>query len=46
MLVEHGLIEPGPRRQPRYSYVRWERYEPMALWQLDSTGGAFVRDWD
>jgi hypothetical protein len=24
-----------------YSYLRWERDEPMALWQLDIVGGAF-----
>ncbi|HEX3956457.1 MAG TPA: IS481 family transposase [Trebonia sp.] len=44
VLVRHGLIEPGPRKRPRDSYVRWERDEPMALWQLDIVGGAFLAD--
>jgi transposase len=42
VLVRHGLIEPGPRRRPKDSYRRWERDEPMALWQLDIVGGAFL----
>lgn len=25
-------------------FVRWEREEPMALWQLDNVGGAFLAD--
>jgi transposase InsO family protein len=44
VLVRHGLIEPGPRKRPRDSYARWERDEPMALWQLDIVGGAFLAD--
>jgi transposase InsO family protein len=44
ILVRHGLIEPGPRKRPRESYLRWERDEPMALWQLDIVGGAFLAD--
>jgi hypothetical protein len=44
VLVRHGLIEPGPRRRPRDSYLRWERDEPMALWQLDIVGGVFLAD--
>jgi len=42
VLVRHGLIEPQPRKRPKDSYLRWEREEPMALWQLDIVGGAFV----
>jgi transposase InsO family protein len=42
VLVRHGLIEPGTRRRPKDSHVRWERDEPMALWQLDIVGGAFL----
>ena len=42
VLVRHGLIVPGPRKRPKDSYVRWERDEPMALWQLDIVGGAFL----
>lgn len=44
VLVRHGLVEPGPRKRPRDSYLRWERNEPMALWQLDIVGGAFLAD--
>jgi transposase InsO family protein len=44
VLVRHGLIEPGPRKRPKDSYVRWERDEPMALWQLDIVGGVFLAD--
>jgi hypothetical protein len=32
------------RLAPRDGYVRWERDEPMALWQLDIVGGAFLAD--
>ncbi len=44
VLVRHGLIEPQPRKRPKDSYVRWERDAPMALWQLDIVGGAFLAD--
>jgi transposase InsO family protein len=44
VLVRHGLIEPGPRKRPRDSYLRWERDEPMALWQMDIVGGVFLAD--
>ena len=44
VLVRHGLVEPGPRKRPKESYLRWERDEPMALWQLDIVGGVFLAD--
>jgi transposase InsO family protein len=44
VLVRHGLIDPQPRKRPKESYRRWEREEPMALWQLDIMGGAFLAD--
>jgi transposase InsO family protein len=44
VLVRHGLIEPGPRKRPKDSYLRWERDKPMALWQLDIVGGVFLAD--
>ena len=44
VLVRHGLVDPRPRKRPRDSYVRWEREAPMALWQLDIVGGAFLAD--
>jgi transposase InsO family protein len=44
VLVRHGLIDPQPRKRPKDSYRRWERDVPMALWQLDIVGGAFLAD--
>jgi transposase InsO family protein len=44
VLIRHGLVEPGARRRPKDSYLRWERDEPMALWQLDIVGGVFLAD--
>ena len=44
VLVRNGLIAPGQRRRPASSYIRWEREEPMALWQLDIMGGVFLCD--
>jgi transposase InsO family protein len=44
VLVRHGLVIPRPRKRPKDSYVRWEREAPMALWQLDIVGGAFLAD--
>lgn len=41
-LVRHGLIEPGRRRRKRQEFRRWERDEPMALWQMDIVGGVFL----
>ena len=44
VLVRHGLISPGSRRRRRGDYRRWERDAPMALWQLDIVGGAWLAD--
>jgi len=44
VLVRNGLIAPGQRRRPASSYIRWEREEPMALWQMDIMGGVFLSD--
>src|SRR5262249_54597913 len=41
-LVRHGLVEPGARRRRTDIYQRWEREAPMALWQIDIMGGAFL----
>src|SRR5262245_12621775 len=43
-LVRHGLIQPGARKRRKDIYQRWEREAPMALWQLDIMGGAFLSD--
>jgi transposase InsO family protein len=42
VLVRHGLIEPKARRKQRREYRRWERAEPMALWQMDIVGGVMI----
>jgi len=44
VLVRNGLIAPGQHRRPASSYIRWERAEPMELWQLDIMGGVFLSD--
>src|SRR5262249_23614901 len=44
VLVRNGLIAPGQRRRPASSYIRWERGQPMELWQLDIMGGVFLSD--
>jgi transposase InsO family protein len=43
-LVRHGLVTPGARRRRREDFVRWEREEPMALWQLDIVEGVTLVD--
>ena len=44
ILRRHGLIEPGRRRRKRRDYRRWQREEPMALWQIDIVGGLMLAD--
>jgi transposase len=44
ILVRHGLITPRARRRKRSDYVRWQRPEPMQLWQLDIVGGVWIDD--
>lgn len=44
VLVRHGLVQPKARKRDRSDYVRWERSEPMALWQLDIMGGLWLPD--
>jgi transposase len=44
VLVRNALIAPGQHRRPASSYIRWERAEPMELWQLDIMGGVFLAD--
>jgi transposase InsO family protein len=43
-LVRHNLITPKQRKRPRSDYVRWERAESMALWQLDIMGSVIIAD--
>ncbi|MFF3822072.1 IS481 family transposase, partial [Streptomyces bluensis] len=42
ILVRHGLVEPGVRRRKRSDYKRWQRDEPMQLWQMDIVGGVML----
>jgi transposase InsO family protein len=44
VLLRAGLIEPGSRKRKRGDYRRWERSEPMQLWQLDIMGGVLLVD--
>src|SRR5215471_10270979 len=39
VLMRHNFIQPTKRGRPRSSYQRWERPEPMHLWQLDIVDG-------
>src|SRR2546423_4948640 len=34
ILARHGLIQPAKRKRGRKDYRRWEREEPMQLWQM------------
>lgn len=43
-LVRAGLVEPVTRKRKRGDYRRWERPEPMQLWQMDIVGGIFLTD--
>jgi transposase InsO family protein len=43
-LVRNGLIQPRPRRRAKASYRRWERAQPMQLWQLDIMGAIWLTD--
>jgi transposase InsO family protein len=44
ILVRHGLIEVRHRRRGRRDYQRWQREEPMQLWQMDIVGGVMLAD--
>jgi transposase len=44
ILRRHGLITPRRRRRRREDYLRWQRAEPMQLWQLDIVGGILLTD--
>lgn len=43
-LVRNNLIVPTSRRRARGDYQRWERPEPMQLWQLDIMGSVWITD--
>jgi transposase InsO family protein len=39
-----NLIDPTTRRRRREDWKRWERGQPMELWQMDVVGGIGLRD--
>jgi hypothetical protein len=41
-LVRNGLIEPRARRHRKTDWRRWERAQPMQLWQMDIMGGIWL----
>jgi transposase InsO family protein len=43
-LVRAGVIEPRARRLRDRRWKRWERGEPMELWQMDVVGGFVLTD--
>jgi transposase InsO family protein len=43
-LVRHGLVVPKAQRKRLPAYKRWERAQPMELWQLDVVGGVVLED--
>src|SRR5215469_2053035 len=44
VLARHGLVPARKRKRRRQDYKRWQREEPMQLWQLDVTGSVFLAD--
>jgi transposase InsO family protein len=44
VLVRHHLVAARKRKRRRQDYKRWQRDEPMQLWQLDVTGSVFRAD--
>lgn len=43
ILVRNGLIDPQAQQHKR-AYKRWQRAEPMHLWQMDIVGGVPLAD--
>jgi transposase InsO family protein len=43
ILVRNGLIDPQAQHHKR-TYKRWQRAEPMHLWQMDIVGGVPLAD--
>ncbi|GIF78622.1 hypothetical protein Asi02nite_81400 [Asanoa siamensis] len=40
----NNLVPAVPRKRRREDYRRWERPEPMELWQMDIVGGVLLAD--
>lgn len=43
-LVRAGVIDPQRRHRRQEHWKRWERGEPMELWQMDVVGGFLLAD--
>ena len=43
-LVRAGMVEADSRRRRRWDWKRWERGQPMELWQMDIVGGFLISD--
>jgi len=41
-LRRNGLIQPRARRRRKAAWRRWERDQPMQLWQMDVMGGVWL----
>jgi transposase InsO family protein len=44
ILRRNNLVAGVPRKRRREDYVRWERPQPMELWQMDIVGGVLLAD--
>lgn len=44
ILRRNNLVPAAPRKRRREDYRRWERPEPMELWQMDIVGGVLLAD--
>jgi transposase InsO family protein len=44
VLVRNGLVEPQARRRRKTAWRRWQREQPMQLWQMDVMGGLVLAD--
>jgi transposase InsO family protein len=44
ILRRNNLVPATPRKRRREDYRRWERPEPMELWQMDIVGGVLLAD--
>ncbi|WBC13425.1 IS481 family transposase [Micromonospora sp. WMMA1998] len=44
ILRRNNLVPAVPRKRRREDYRRWERPEPMELWQMDIVGGVLLAD--
>jgi transposase InsO family protein len=44
VLVRRGLVPARKRKRRRQDYKRWQREQPMQLWQMDITASVFLTD--